>query len=38
LPLTSKYLCNVIETTCAFIGGALMDETLINEGAHLKVH
>jgi hypothetical protein len=38
LPSNSKYLCSVIEATCAFIGGALVDEALIKEGAHLEVH
>jgi hypothetical protein len=38
LPSNLEYLCSVIGATCAFIGGAFVDEALIKEGAHLKVH
>jgi hypothetical protein len=38
LPSNLEYLCIVTKATCAFIGGALVGETLTKEGAHLKVH
>jgi len=38
LPLNLEYLRSVIEATCALIGGSLVDEALIKEGAHLKVY